>query len=139
MAILTVLGVILLLTYIKWTDNFIIFLLLLLVILMDFYLAYGMDYRRNRRAARLARVKGEYRLELQEKYVVYGEENTKVRFADAKRVKFFSTSKVFVLKMDRDVLVIPKRILNPEQEVKVESIVKDKKIPIIEIKIERRG
>ena len=134
---LTVLGAVILVFYIRQTDNFLLFLLLFFVILLDLWLACGWDHRRRRRAEKFAAVKGEYRIEIQEESVIYGEEKTKVKYKDVKP-KLFSSEKVYVLKMNRDALILPKRIMNPEQREKLEGVMKKKNVPITEIRIERR-
>lgn len=134
---LTVLGAVILVFYIRRTDNFLLFLLLLLVILLDLWLAWGWDHRRRQRAEKFAAVKGEYRLEIQEESVIYGEEKTKVKYKDAKP-RLLCSEKVYVLKMNRDALILPKRIMNSEQMKTLEGIMKKKNVPITEIQIERR-
>lgn len=135
--LLTALGAVILIFYIRQTDNFLLFLLLFLVVLMDLWLTWGWDHRRRRKAEKYAAVKGEYRLEIQEEYIIYGNEKVKVRYREAK-TGLLCSEKVYVLKMKRDALILPKRIMNPEQRERLEDIMKRQNVPITEIQIERR-
>lgn len=135
--VLTALGAVILIFYIRQTDNFLLFLLLLLVILMDLWLTWGWDRRRRRRAEKNAAVRGEYRLEIREDCIAYGEEKIKAGYTDAK-ARLLCSEKVYVLKMRRDALILPRRIMNPEQQERLEDIMKRNHVPITEIQIERR-
>ena len=136
---LTALGVVVLVLYIRQTDHFLLFLLLLCIIFLDIYLAWGEDLGRRKRAKKYASLGGEYRLEIQEEYVIYGEEDTKAGYDDTKlKARLFCSEKVYVLKMGRDILVLPKRVMNQEQKKKLEAIVRRKHVSITEIRIERR-
>ena len=48
--ILSILGAAALIAYIRSPDKFFLFLFLAVIILLDFYMAYGMDFLRNRKA-----------------------------------------------------------------------------------------
>ncbi len=135
--VLTALGAVILVFYIRQTDNFLLFVLLLLIILMDLWLTWGWDCRRSRRAQKNAAVKGEYRAEIRENHIIYGEEKIKAEYKDAK-TRLLCSEKVYVLKMKRDALILPRRIMNPEQQERLEDIMKRQNVPIIEIQIERR-
>lgn len=134
---LTALGAVILIFYVDHTDNFLLFILLLLIVLLDLWLTWGWDRRRRRRAEKNAAVRGEYRLDIREDYIVYGEEKLKAGYTDAK-TRLLCSEKVYVLKMKRDALILPKRIMNREQQGKLEDIMKRKHVPITEIQIERR-
>lgn len=135
--VLTALGAVILIFYIRQTDNFLLFLLLLLVILMDLWMTWGWDRGRRRRAEKYAAVRGEYRVEIREDCVLYGEEETKVRYKEAKP-RLICSEKIYVLKMKRDALILPRRVMNPEQQERLEEIMRRKHVPITEIQIERR-
>ena len=62
--ILSILGAAALIAYIRSPDKFFLFLFLAVIILLDFYMAYGMDFLRNRKARKLASMQGEYEIEI---------------------------------------------------------------------------
>ena len=135
--VITILGVAILIAYAMSPDKFLLFVLLAVIVLFDFYLVYGMDYTRDRKARKLASVEGTYEIEIQEKQIVYNEGKSKIKYKDAK-IKFFRSEHVYVLQLDRELFVLPRRILGEQQAIRLEDILKNKSVPIIEIRVERR-
>ena len=112
--VLSILGVLVLTAYMKDPGQFFLFLLLLLIILLLLYMAYGAVYSRRRRAGKMAARGGEYRLEITESCVTAGEKNEKIKLSD-KKLKFLCSEHVIVIRADRDVFTVPRRIVSEEE------------------------
>lgn len=104
------LGVLVLIGYIRNPELFYLFLLLLFIIILLFYMAYGKAYSRRRRARKMAARGGEYRLEITESCILSGDKNEKIKL-DGKKLQFLCSDNVVVIRADRDVYTIPRRIL----------------------------
>ncbi|MBO1722358.1 hypothetical protein [Extibacter sp. GGCC_0201] len=107
---LSLLGVLVLIGYIRNPELFYLFLLLLFIILTLFYMAYGMTYGRKRRAKKMAARDGEYRLEITDSAIISGDKSEKIKL-DGKKLQFLCSDNVLVIRADRDVYTIPRRIL----------------------------
>lgn len=107
---LSMLGVLVLIGYIRNPDQFYLFLILLFDILTLLYMTYGTSYGRKRRAGKMAAQSGEYRLEITESYMKSGDNNDKIKL-DGKKMQFLCSENVIVIRADRDVFTIPRRIL----------------------------
>ena len=90
------LGAAALIAYIRSPDKFFLFLFLAVIILLDFYMAYGMDFLRNRKARKLASMQGEYEIEISDRQIVYREGKAKIKYSGAK-IKWFRSDHVYVL------------------------------------------
>lgn len=135
--ILSILGAAALIAYIRSPDKFFLFLFLAVIILLDFYMAYGMDFLRNRKARKLASMQGEYEIEISDRQIVYREGQAKIKYSGAK-IKWFRSDHVHVLKIERELFVLPRRILGTQQAERLETIFKNTNVPMIEIRVERR-
>ena len=135
--ILSILGAAALIAYIRSPDKFFLFLFLAVIILLDFYMAYGMDFLRNRKARKLASMQGEYEIEISDRQIVYREGQAKIKYSGAK-IKWFRSDHVYVLKIERELFVLPRRILGTQQAERLETIFKNTNVPMIEIRVERR-
>ncbi|MCQ5202357.1 hypothetical protein [Mordavella massiliensis] len=135
--VITILAAVILVFYGRSPDRFLLFLLLAAMLLLDFYLVYGVDYVRGRKARKLGRIGGEYEIEIRENQIIYQEGKSKIKYSDVK-IKCFRSENLYVLKADRELFVLPRRILGVQQEERLENILKNKNVPIIEIRVERR-
>ena len=136
LAVTSVLGILVLIAYMQNPGQFFLFLLLLLIILFIFYLAYGPRAGRKKRAEKIARMGGEYRLELSDTYIIYGETGEKLKLSDGK-ILFINSDHVYVIKIYRDVFTIPKRILSAEEHREILRVMNRENVNRINIVIER--
>lgn len=133
----SILGVFVLLGYIRNPEQFFLFLLLLLMILLIFYIKYGPAIGRARRAKKMAGEKGEYLLDIESSRIVYGKKQEKLSYA-GKKIYFFVSENIYVLKIDREVFAIPKHILSDEDEKRLTQIMDRENVNKINIVIERK-
>lgn len=134
--IITVIGVGILIACIRHPEQFFLYLLLAVIILLLLYMSYGPRFSRKRRARKIASQKGDYRLVLTETYIQFGDKMEKVSMR-SKKVLLYSSENMFTLKTDRDVLAIPKRILSEEQKNEVQRLAKLYHAKIITVLIEK--
>ena len=125
--ILTVIGVLVLIAYIQDPERFFCVILLAFIIVILFYIAYGTKSRRKRKAKKMAAQKGTYRVEIRKDRIIYGDKREEIRPEKIKpgdsrrkkrrkRTEFFSSENLYVIKVKTEVFIIPKRILDADQE-----------------------
>lgn len=136
LTIISILGFLVLIGYIRQPSQFFLFLLLVLIVLLLFYMSYGPSIRRKQRAKRLAKKSGEYRLDITENGICYGDKNEKICWSQ-KRLRVFDTVALYVIKADRETFVIPKRALNKGQEKELEEVIHQQKCDKIHIVIKK--
>ena len=111
---MSLIGVLLLVGYTRNPGQFFLFLLLLLDILLLLYMAYGTAYLRKRRAGKIAAQEGEYRIEITESYIVIADASKKTELS-GRKLQFLCSEHVLVIRMDREVVTIPRRILTKDE------------------------
>ena len=111
---MSLIGVLLLVGYTRNPGQFFLFLLLLLDILLLLYMAYGTAYLRKRRAGKIAAQDGEYRIEITESYIVIADASKKTELS-GRKLQFLCSEHVLVIRMDREVVTISRRILTKDE------------------------
>lgn len=134
--IVSILGVGILIAFIRNPEQFFLFLLLCADILLLIYMYYGPRYSRKRRGKRIAQQKGEYHLTITESFVEFGDKNEKINWKDRK-VQIYDSENVFTLKLDKDVFTIPKRILYEAQLQEFVQIIEKIKAERIKVMIKK--
>jgi uncharacterized membrane protein YobD (UPF0266 family) len=132
LAVISILGVLLLADYIRHPDRFFLFVLLAVIVLLLFYLAYMPGMRRKRKAQQILKKGGEYRITIDEPWICYGEKQEKVSLAEGKN-RLFLTERICVLQTGRETFALPARILTQEQRDEVIELVKEYRAEIIKI------
>lgn len=118
---MSLIGVLLLAGYMRNPGQFFLFLLLLLDILLLIYMAYGTAYLRKRKAGKIAAQDGEYRIEITESYIVIGDAAKKTELS-GRNLQFLCSEHVLVIRIDREVVTIPRRILTEDEYKAIKRI-----------------
>lgn len=134
--VMSILGVLLSFAYMRAPEQSYLFFLLLFITLLLFYLTYGRSYTRKRRARRIAQSKGEYRIELQEKCLYYGDKRERISLEES-HLMVLSSDSVYTMKVGRETFVIPVRILSAEEKKELEYIIDKYVKNIIHIEIRK--
>lgn len=134
--IVTILGCIILIAYIRNPGQFFLFLMLLLIISLLFYMTYGIRVGRKQRAKKITGIKGEYMLELTDAYILSGEKKERTALAGSKLLLLCS-EQVFVLRTGRDVFTIPRRILSDEESGTLKGILLKHGARVVNIEIRK--
>lgn len=113
--ILSILGAIVLVMYMRNPERFYLAVLLIFIIMLLFYLAYGPAVRRKGKIKKMIRENGEYMVEITDSGIAYGSDGRKLQW-NGKRIKFMNSEHMILIKMEREVFAIPRRILNEEQQ-----------------------
>lgn len=134
--VISILGVILLIAYIRNPGQFFLFLLLCAIILLLLYLSYGPVYSRNKRAKKMTEQDGEYRLVITEGFIQYGEKNERFTWKERK-IRLYFSENMCALKADRDVFAVPKRVLTEVQLQELVQMAKKNHAEIINVVIKK--
>lgn len=136
LGIVSILGVVILIAYIRNPEQFFLFFILLMIILLLFYLWYGTRYRRKRAARRMLRRGGSYQIEIEDTYISAADSNKKIEWKD-KKLKCYISENMYILKVDREIYAVPKRILGSKQEEKLMELMKKYWADIVNIVIKK--
>lgn len=113
LCLMTLAGVLVLIGYMRNPEQFFLFVLLLLIICMLLYMGYGAAYFRKRKARKLAAQEGEYRIKITDSCVIAGDGEEKISLS-GRKLQFLCSSHVLVLRAERQVITVPRRILTEE-------------------------
>lgn len=113
LCLMSLTGAVVLIAYMKKPEQFFLFILLVLIIGMLLYMGYGAACFRKRKARKLAAQKGEYRIKVTDKCLIAGDAGEKIAFSGEK-LQFLCSGRVLVLRAQRQVVVVPRRILTEE-------------------------
>ncbi|EOS22884.1 hypothetical protein C806_03505 [Lachnospiraceae bacterium 3-1] len=115
LVILSILGVVVLIAYIRKPEQFFLFFTLFTIILLLFYLRYGPQWQRKKRAERMFQKDSRYQLVIKDSYIEPAGSNRKIRLENGK-LKFYISQNMYIIKAGGEVCAVPKRILGREQE-----------------------
>ena len=120
--VISLIGVGALIAYIRNTQQFFWIVLLGGVVLLLLYIIYVPAFSRKWRAKKTAGKKGSYNVRLQNDKIKYGDKNESIEMT-GKNTEVYISEKLYVLRVNREVFTIPKRIMKEkeEQEVKVKK------------------
>lgn len=138
LCIISILGAFVLYLYIRNPGQFFMAVLLLVIILLLFYIAYWPAAARKKKIRKMMKEDGEYRIELTESGITYGSDNRRLKWSGNK-IKCLNSENMMLIKMEREVFAIPKRILTKEQQTKLGKVLEQQKCERISIEIKKRS
>lgn len=128
----SIIGAGVLIGFIRNPGQVFLFLLLLIIIGLLLYMTYGIRYIRKRKAKKIAGHQGEYRLKITDTSIIPGDGKANIKLAD-RRLLFLSSEHVCVIRADRDVFTIPKRVITGAQQKELKNIAAKHKCSFINI------
>lgn len=136
LGIISILGAAVLFAYIRYPEQFFLFFMLLIIILLMLYLRYGPQWQRRKTAEKMIKAGGSYRLVIGDDYIEPAGMNGRVLLKDGK-IKLYISENMYILKADREICAIPKRILSREQEEKLICITRRYRADIVNVVIKK--
>ncbi|MGN1165856.1 MAG: hypothetical protein ACI4S2_05500 [Lachnospiraceae bacterium] len=136
LGIMCMLGMMILVVYMKRPGHFPAFLLLAIIVFLLFYMWYVPQWRRKRQAKKLEEKGGEYRISISESGIRFGEKNERREWENNKFTLFIS-NQMFTLKTDREFFAIPKRILSEKEQMELLKVTRKYQIKIINVVIKK--
>lgn len=134
MIIISILGVVILGLYMKNPGQFFLAALLALIILLLFYMAYGPAVSRKKKGKKMAEDNGEYRVEINQAGIVYGDDHKKMNW-NGKKIKCLESKQLTLIQMEREVFAIPKRILTAGEQSELRMMLEQQNCDRISIAI----
>ena len=134
--VISLIGVGVLIAYIRNTQQFFWIVLLGVMVLLLLYIVYVPAFSRKRRAKKIAGEKGTYNVRIQNGKIQYGNKNESIEMT-GKNTKVYISGKIYVLRVNREVFTIPKRIMKEKEEQELEWILRKTGSKIVHITIER--
>lgn len=134
MAIVTILGILVLIVYIMDPGRFYCLILLAVIIIVLFAMAYSPRHKRKKRAKELARQKGTFMVEFLDHSLRYGHSSTEVSPIKGES-QLLRSENLCVLKLGNEVFIIPKRILKPGEERQIREWAQALGVETINIRI----
>lgn len=125
-----------LVSYIRYPARVFLVILMIMIVFLQFYLWYVPAYQRKKKADRIAKGKGEYRLVLTDAFIRFGEEQIQRMWKDLKIVCYISEH-MFTVTAERQVFAIPKRILSEDEQQEVIKIMRRQQAQILNIQIKK--
>lgn len=122
--------------YIKNPERFFLFFILLMIILMLFYLWYGPQWQRRKTAERMIGRGGSYQLMIGDDYIEAAGQNKRVKLKEMK-LKFYVSGKMYILRADREIYAIPRRILGREREEKLVQLARKYRADTVNVVIKK--
>lgn len=134
--ILSILGAAVLIGYIRKPGQFFLFLMLCMIILLQFYLWYEPKRRRRKTVERLFQKGGSYQLVIKDDYIEPAGSGKKIMLGEGK-LKFYISENMCILKAGGEVCAVPKRILGKEQEEKLIGLTRRYRADTVNIVIKK--
>ncbi len=134
--VISLIGVGALIAYMRDTQQFFWIVLLGVMVLLLLYIIYVPAFSRKRRAKKIAWEKGSYNVRIQKDKIQYGDKNQSVEMTD-KNTEAYISGNIYVLRVNREVFTIPKRIMKEKEEQELEQILREVGSKIVHITIER--
>lgn len=106
------------------------------MVLLLLYMIYAPVLGRRYRAEKIAGDKGTYNLEIRNNKIQYGDQKNSVEIT-GKNTKAYISDKLYVLRINREVFTIPKRIMKEGEKSELEKILRENSSGIVHITIER--
>ena len=85
---------------------------------------------------KIAGEKGSYNVRLQNDKIKYGDKNESIEMT-GKNTEVYISEKLYVLRVNREIFTIPKRIMKEKEEQELERILRETGSKIVHIMIER--
>lgn len=134
--VISLIGVGALIAYMRNTQQFFWIVLLGIMVLLLLYIIYVPAVSRKRRAKKIAWEKGTYNVRIQKDKIQYGDKEQSVKMT-GKNTEAYISGNLYVLRVDREVFTIPKRIMKEKEEQELERILRETGSKIVHITIER--
>ena len=134
--VISLIGVGALVAYMRNPQQFFWIVLLGAMVLLLLYIVYAPAVSRKRRAKKIAWEKGTYNVRIQKHSIQYGDKNQSVEMT-GKNTETYISDKLYVLRINREVFTIPKRIMKEKEEKELEQIQREVGSKIVHITIER--
>ena len=134
--VISLIGVGALIAYMRNTQQFFWIVLLGIMVLLLLYIIYVPAVSRKRRAKKIAWEKGTYNVRIQNDKIQYGDKNESIEIT-GKNTEAYISEKLYVLRVNREVFTIPKRIMKEKEEQELERILRETGFKIVHITIER--
>lgn len=134
--VISLIGVGALIAYMRNTQQFFWIVLLGIMVLLLLYIIYVPAVSRKRRAKKIAWEKGTYNVRIQKDKIRYGDKEQSVKMT-GKNTEAYISGNLYVLRVDREVFTIPKRIMKEKEEQELERILRETGSKIVHITIER--
>lgn len=134
--IISLIGAGTLVAYVRNTRQFFWIVLSGVMVLLLLYMIYAPVFGRRYRAEKIAGDKGTYNLEIRNNKIQYGDQKNSVEIT-GKNTKAYISDKLYVLRINREVFTIPKRIMKEGEKSELEKILRENSSGIVHITIER--
>ena len=134
--VISLIGVGALIAYMRNTQQFFWIVLLGIMVLLLLYIIYVPAVSRKRRAKKIAWEKGTYNVRIQKDKIQYGDKEQSVKMT-GKNTEAYISGNLYVLRVDREVFTIPKRIMKEKEEQELERVLRETGSKIVHITIER--
>lgn len=134
--VISLIGVGALVAYVRNPQQFFWIVLLGVMVLLLLYIIYVPTLSRKRRAKKIAGEKGTYNVMIQKGRIQYGDNNQSVEVT-GKNTETYISENLYVLRVNREVFTIPKKIMKEKEGKELEQILKESGSKIIHITIER--
>lgn len=134
--VISLIGVGALIAYMRNTQQFFWIVLLGIMVLLLLYIIYVPAVSRKRRAKKIAWEKGTYNVRIQKDKIQYGDKEQSVKMT-GKNTEAYISGNLYVLRVDREVFTIPKRIMKEKEKQELERILRETGSKIVHITIER--
>lgn len=108
--IISILGVLVLACYVRRPDHIFFAAVLICMIFLLFFLVYGPAASRKKKVKKLLKENGEYKVELTESGMIYGDDSRRLDF-NGRKLKLLESEHMLLLKADREIFALPRRIL----------------------------
>ncbi|MCI8885015.1 MAG: hypothetical protein HFG87_03425 [Dorea sp.] len=107
-----------------------------MIILMLFYLWYGPQWQRRKTAERMIDRGGSYQLMIGDDYIEAVGQNKRIKLKEMK-LKFYVSGKMYILRADREIYAIPRRILGREREEKLVQLARKYRADTVNVVIKK--
>lgn len=136
LGILSILGVAVLIAYMRNPGHIFLAFQLLMIILLLFYLWYGPQHRRKKTAEKMLKEGGSYQIVIGDGYIAAADHSRRTELGGGKW-KCCISEHMYILKAGREIYAIPKRILGRAQEEKLTGLAKMYGADIVHIVIKK--
>lgn len=133
--VLAALGIGILYEYARNPEKFYLFVMLAMIILLLFGIIYIPPFSRKRKVREMLKRNEEYQIEFLPRTIVRGNDKCRVPLEKGK-VRAAYTENVYVIWVDRDWYVIPRRALRGTDENKLRQILEDRNCRFVRLAID---
>lgn len=121
--IISLLGCAVLTAYVREPAKLYLLFVLAVIVAMLMYLAYAPLLGRKQKVRTLIRSDGEYRLEIEEDFIIVGNQGRKIDLA-GRTIRAVHTDHLYVVQTENEWFAIPVRLLDPNKETQLREILR---------------